>query len=153
LPKRKERLRAVFDTNVVVRHFIGYRKGQKENYNRRVFELWFIKNQIQLVVSPEIIEEFLETMRSVLAVSDESLKRWDGRFLKHRADVVSLGKRFTFSRDPRDNIFLAVADTGKADFLITNDRDLLDISDEDKRKLKFKIVTPKQFLDYWKTSS
>ncbi|HEY3139393.1 MAG TPA: putative toxin-antitoxin system toxin component, PIN family [Blastocatellia bacterium] len=153
MPKRKERLRAVFDTNVVVRHFIGYRKGQKENYNRRVFELWFIKNQIQLVVSPEIIEEFLETMRSVLAVSDESLKRWDGRFLKHRADVVSLGKRFTFSRDPRDNIFLAVADTGKADFLITNDRDLLDISDEDKRKLKFKIVTPKQFLDYWKTSS
>ena len=153
MPKRKERLRAVFDTNVVVRHFISYRKGQKENYNRRVFELWFIKNQIQLVVSPEIIEEFLETMRSVLAVSDESLKRWDGRFLKHRADVVSLGKRFTLSRDPRDNIFLAVADTGKADFLITNDRDLLDISDEDKRKLKFKIVAPKQFLDYWKTSS
>jgi len=35
------------------------------------------------------------------------------------------------------------------DYLITNDHDLLDISDQDKRKLKFQIVTPAQFLRQW----
>ncbi|HKP10516.1 MAG TPA: hypothetical protein VJZ91_00350 [Blastocatellia bacterium] len=33
--------------------------------------------------------------------------------------------------------------------LVTNDRDLLDISDQDKRKFKFQIVTPGQFLKQW----
>jgi predicted nucleic acid-binding protein len=63
--------------------------------------------------------------------------------------VVSLGRRFKLSRDPKDNIFLEVAAVGKADFLITNDRDLLEISGADRRKLKFKIVTPAQFIEEW----
>ncbi len=153
MPKRKARLRAVFDTNVVIRHFISYRRGNKRNFNRRVFELWFIKNQIQLVVSPEIVQEFLSAMGLVLGVPEVSLKKWERWFFTHRADVVSLGKRFAFSRDPKDNVFLAVAAGGKAEFLITNDRDLLEISEADKRKLRFKIVTPKQFLDYWQNPS
>jgi predicted nucleic acid-binding protein len=66
---------------------------------------------------------------------------------------VHLGTRHDFSRDPKDNKFLAAATAAKAKFLITHDRDLLDISDEDKRKLKFKIVTPQQFLDYWESLS
>ena len=52
------------------------------------------------------------------------------------------------SRDPADDMFIATAVASKAQFLITNDADLLDIADADKRKLKFKIITPKEFLDY-----
>lgn len=153
MPKRKERIRAVFDTNVVIRHFIGYSRGRKQAFNRNVFELWFIKSQIQLLVSPEIIEEYLEAMESILNIRQELLEKWRQRFSGHSADMVSAGKRYIFSRDSADNVFLNIAAAGKADFLITNDRDLLEIKEEDKRKLKFEIVTPKQFLERWETSS
>jgi predicted nucleic acid-binding protein len=41
---------------------------------------------------------------------------------------------------------LATALVGKADFLITNDKDLLDIAESDEKKFKFKIVTPTGFF-------
>ena len=153
MPKRKQRLRAVLDTNVIIRHFISYNRGGKQGFNRQVFELWLIKNQIQLIVSPEIVEEFLAAMNLVLSIPDDLLKQWEQRFFKHRVDVVSPGRRYSFSRDEKDNIFLEAAAAGKADFLITNDLDLLEISDANKRKLRFKIVTPEQFLEYWDTLS
>jgi predicted nucleic acid-binding protein len=43
-------------------------------------------------------------------------------------------------------MFIAAAKAAKAQFLVTNDRDLLEISEEDKRQLSFLIVTPRQFL-------
>ena len=48
-----------------------------------------------------------------------------------------------------DDIFIATAIAAKADYLITNDRDLLEISEADKHKLKFQIVTPQEFLKQW----
>jgi predicted nucleic acid-binding protein len=41
---------------------------------------------------------------------------------------------------------LATALVGKADFLITNDKDLLEIAEADKKKFKFRIVSPIEFL-------
>lgn len=55
-------------------------------------------------------------------------------------------KRYTESRDPDDNIFLSTARAGRADFLITNDRDLLDLPDVFQRTLPFIILTPQAFL-------
>ena len=52
----------------------------------------------------------------------------------------------TLSRDPKDNVFIATAIAAKAKFLVTNDRDLLDIDEAKKRTLRFKIVTPTEFL-------
>ena len=43
-------------------------------------------------------------------------------------------------------MFIATAIAAKAKFLVTNDRDLLDIADAEKRNLKFDIVKPEQFL-------
>lgn len=150
MPKRKDRLRAVFDTNLVIRYFISHRK-QRVSANRRVFELWWLRNQIQLVISPELIAEYLEIMRDFLDADAAYLNLWESRFLTYKADVVSPGKRFTLSRDPDDNIFLAIAAVGKADYLISNDRDLLDLSATDKRKLKFQIATPEEFIVYWES--
>ncbi len=52
----------------------------------------------------------------------------------------------TSSRDDDDNFVLATAIAGKAKFLITLDRDLLDISDLEKKKFKFEILKPADFL-------
>lgn len=60
--------------------------------------------------------------------------------------LVTPGPQPTESRDPDDNMMLAAAIAGKAKFLITNDRDLLDIPAAGRRKFRFQILTPKQFL-------
>jgi uncharacterized protein len=46
------------------------------------------------------------------------------------------------SRDPKDNKFLALAVSGKADYLITGDKDLLVL----KRVGAIPIVSPAEFL-------
>lgn len=149
MPKRKERIRVVLDTNVLIRHFISRARRGRSSFNRKVFELWFIENHIQLIVSSEIAGEYIATMATVLGIADDTLRKWQDRFLSHNADVVSPGKQYAFSRDPKDNIFLTIAAVGQADYLITNDRDLLEVADEDKRKLKFEIVTPAEFIRQW----
>ena len=145
MPTRKPRLRVVFDTNVVIRHFLSC-QHKRHSPSRHVFELWLVKSQLQLVVNPAIIEEFLAIMRELLGLPEELLKKWEQRFSSHHADKVVIRQRLALSRDPKDNVFLAVAAAGKADFLITNDFDLLEISEADKHQLKFQIVTPAQFL-------
>ncbi len=46
-------------------------------------------------------------------------------------------------RDPKDDNILACGLTAKADFIITRDKDLLDL----KEYVKIKIITPEQFLN------
>jgi putative PIN family toxin of toxin-antitoxin system len=135
----------VFDTNVVIRHFLSCQR-RRHSPSRRVFELWLVKSQLQLVVNPAIIEEFLTIMRELLGIPEELLKKWKHRFSSHHADEVAVRQRLALSRDPKDNVFLEVAAAGKVDFLITNDLDLLEINEADKRQLKFHILTPEQFL-------
>ena len=86
----------------------------------------------------------------VLGFDDKLLLRWQERFNNKRlSESFNVGLSLRISRDPNDDMFIAVAIAARAKFLITNDRDLLDISAEDKRKLKFQIVTPGQFLKQW----
>lgn len=59
---------------------------------------------------------------------------------------TKLGARPTESRDPDDNLVLATAIAGKAEYVVTNDRDLLDIPNSARKKFRFSIVTPSQLL-------
>lgn len=49
-------------------------------------------------------------------------------------------------RDPKDNFILELAQTCKADYIITRDKDLLDLPN--KRWKNTKIVKPEKFLSY-----
>jgi predicted nucleic acid-binding protein len=64
---------------------------------------------------------------------------------------VNLGARYTISRDPDDDVLLATAAAGTAQFLVTSDHDLLDIPAEQKKKFRFEILTPGAF--WYVTSS
>lgn len=50
-------------------------------------------------------------------------------------------------RDPDDQAFLDLAQAGAAAFLVTGDRDLLDLDDPLFRHLGFAIVSPARFLE------
>ncbi len=144
MPPRKKRITVVFDTNVLIAFYLS--KNSKSAV-KKIFNLWRNQRKLQLIVSDEIITEYLEILAR-LNVSEKQIGAFNERLEKRRTVTkVSLGKIPTESRDVDDNLVLATALVGKAGFLITNDKDLLDISEEDKKKFKFQIVTPIEFLD------
>jgi len=77
----------------------------------------------------------------------ETVAEWRQRFAEDkRCTMVRLGRRYTESRDPDDNLLLATALAGRADYLLTNDRDLLDLPMEFQAKLPFLILPPWAFI-------
>ncbi len=143
MPKRRGSISAVIDTNVFVRNFLT---RSRRSPNRLVIRSWLIERKFKLALSGEIREEYLRIFGEVLCFNSERLGSWKNRFGDKRiAKMVGVGAS-TLSRDPKDNVFIATATAAKAKFLVTTDRDLLDISEAKKRTLRFKIVTPTEFL-------
>jgi putative PIN family toxin of toxin-antitoxin system len=140
----------VADTNVFVRSF---KARSNNNPNRRIIRLWLLERRLQLVVSRELIAEYLSVFAEVLGMDADLIQEWRLRFVEDsRVTVVQLGHRYTESRDPDDDLLLATARAGKARCLLTNDRDLLELSDETRRALPFVIQEPQEFLEHWQTA-
>ena len=59
------------------------------------------------------------------------------------AKIVYPAKRVSVCRDPKDNMILNCCLAAKAEFLVTGDKDLLDIIN---LPFNLKIITPKEFL-------
>jgi putative PIN family toxin of toxin-antitoxin system len=141
---RKKRTPVVIDTNVFVRSF---KTRTNTNPNRRVVRLWLLEKQLQLIVSSELIDEYLDIFAEILGMDDETIAAWRVRFEEDgRSTLVNLARRYTASRDPDDNLLLATASAGAADCLLTNDLDLLELPVAFQRTLPFAIMTPRAFL-------
>jgi putative PIN family toxin of toxin-antitoxin system len=141
---RKQRIPVVLDTNVFVRAF---KSRTSASPNQRVVRLWLLAKQLQLIVCDALIDEYLGVFHQLLGMEEELIYQWQQRFAKDsRSTVVGLGRRYTESRDPDDSMLLDTATAGRAAYLITDDRDLLELPDAFRQTLKYQIVTPMQFL-------
>jgi putative PIN family toxin of toxin-antitoxin system len=139
---KKERLPVVLDTNVVIANYLS---TNPQSPNVITVRLWR-ERKLQLIVSDEITDEYIDVLNR-LGVSENLVANFTPSLDKSGTVThVNLGKRFTASRDPKDNPFLSTAAVGRAKFLVTSDSDWLDIPESAKRKFKFRIVTPKAFL-------
>lgn len=63
------------------------------------------------------------------------------------AKLVSPRKRLTLCRDEKDNMVLECCLEAKAEFLITGDKDLLELGDI---PFDLNILTPKEYVQYGK---
>jgi len=65
------------------------------------------------------------------------------------AKHISISTHVVLSRDAKDDHYLSLCKEAKADFLITGDKDLLSISQEElwKNGISCMIVTPQTFLE------
>ena len=143
MPPRKRRIPVVFDTNVIVGFYLSRAPGSA---NQQAFRLWRDQRKLQLVVSDEILREYLEVLTR-LGVSEPLVIRLEKRFARRKTVTnVRLGSRPKVSRDPDDNLMIATARSGKARFLVTNDQDLLDITAQEQARLRLEIVTPNELL-------
>lgn len=141
---RKQRIHVVLDTNVFVRNF---KSRSKSSANRKIIRLWLLEKRLQLVVSPEVVAEYLEIFAEILEMDLQTIQEWRKRFVDDpRVTTVKTGRPYKESRDPDDNVFLSAARAGNAKYLISNDRDLLDIPEPIQRTLPFLIVRPDEFL-------
>jgi uncharacterized protein len=143
VPPRKLRIPVVFDTNVLVGFYLS---RSPASATQQSFRLWRDQRRIQLIVSDEVLQEYLEVLAR-LAIPSPLIKRLEER-LTGRSTVthVRLGSRPNVSRDPDDNVMIATARSGKAQFVVTSDRDLLEILPAEQARLRLEVVTPQAFV-------
>lgn len=143
MPPRKRRIPVVFDTNVLVGFYLS---RSPTSANQQAFRLWRDQRRIQLIISDDVLREYLEVLAR-LTIPAPLIARLEERLIRRTTVThVSLGSRPNVSRDPDDNVMIATARSGKARFVVTNDRDLLEIHPAEQAKLRLKIVTPQEFV-------
>ncbi len=121
---------AVFDTNVFLQGILS-EGGPADDCLRLVFN-----RSIRLILTDAILSEVENVItRPTLVQKYAQLRTTRPKQLIEkiysRAIVVEPPKRiFTFERDPTDEIFINLALENKADYLVSRDRDLRDLSSD-----------------------
>ncbi|MEK7517796.1 MAG: putative toxin-antitoxin system toxin component, PIN family [Patescibacteria group bacterium] len=130
-------LKIVLDTNVFLSTFIYH------GMSKIILEL-VSKNKIKLYVSYDLKKEVLEKLKEFGV--DKQLASDAKLFLDTRGIFISPNAEVSACRDPKDNYILKLAETCKADYIITRDKDLLELSN--KRWKTTRIIKPEGFLIY-----
>ena len=119
-------LRAVLDTVVFVRALIN----PHSRCGRLLFEY---SDRYTIVISKPTAQELLEVIhRPELMAKYRSLaKIRPGRIIDvlSKAEAVQVDSAPPIVRDPKDDIFVATALAGRADYLVSEDNDLLILGD------------------------
>src|SRR5581483_10448964 len=114
----------VFDTVVFVRSLLNPRS----RWGRLVFEY---HDSYRLVVSTPVVGEMLDVLhRSGLQNKFSVLAGRDINWVLERigrAEIVEIEEIPSVSRDRNDDKFLATALAAQADYIVSEDRDLLDL--------------------------
>lgn len=117
MPKSPTKI--VVDTNLYISFLISNRLQD--------FVLALKRFEARLLVSENLIEETFTTavkpkFRGLITETDLlSLQNTFENF----GEIISTTSNFSLCRDPRDNFLLELAADGRADYLITGDKDLL----------------------------
>jgi uncharacterized protein len=115
-------MRVVLDTNVLVSALIG--EGKPAKFIQNV-----LKKQVELLISKPILDEFVDVIarpKFLDYVGEGEVKD----FLQLIVDVgavVDVKSRFNVIADRNDNSILATAYDGKADYIVSGDRHLLEL--------------------------
>ncbi len=138
-------IRAVFDTNVFISALFNPKRPPAQ-----LLEL-ALQGKIRLIVSPQLIEEIervltypkiKKLLKKRKAASEEVI---EGLSKTLQVALLTPGELSVAAiyDDPADDMVLACAVEGNADFIISGDKHLLNL----RNYQGIKIVTPAQFLE------
>jgi uncharacterized protein len=117
-------IRAVFDTVVVLRAYInpgsrwGHLLAQHADRYRLIVSPALVAEYLDVLLRPELIRRFA-TLADLDTASVFALLAW--------TEVVRPVTIPAICRDPKDDMILATAATGRAAYIVSEDRDLLDL--------------------------
>lgn len=129
----ENKIRVILDTNLWISYLISKRL-------KRIDQL-FEEDKIILVFSQELIEEFVEVAQRPKFskyFSQEDIEALLSQFNVY-GELIEVTSQVEECRDRKDNFLLALAKDGHSDFLITGDKDLLEIREFEGT----------QILEYW----
>ena len=127
-------VKVVLDTNIFVSALVFGGKPEK------VYRL-VLKRKIITYISLPIITEIIEVLTKKFNFNQIKLQQIE-RKIKKFFIVVNPSKVIDKVRDPDDNRVLEAAVEGNCDFIITGDKDLLDLG----KYKNIKILTAEKFL-------
>ena len=136
MPKSKP-LKLIIDTNLWVSFIISNKQS--------LLDPFLFTEEARLLFSTELFTEIQQT------ITKPRLKKYFGTnaldemlsTFEPYIDLIEVESIVTICRDPKDNFLLALAKDGKADYLLTGDKDLLEL----KKFAKTKIKTIIDFID------
>lgn len=134
-------MRVVFDTVVVVRALIN----PAGRWGRLIFERG---DSYITIVSPEILREMLDVINRPkllkrFAVTKDAPQMQILLSKLAGAVVVEPTQRINICRDPKDDKFLECAVEGRANYIVSEDKDLLDVEEH----AGVRIVSAMEFLE------
>jgi len=120
-------MRVVLDTVIFVRALIN----PHGKWGRLLFEL---SDRYVIVLSPEIIKEILSvlyrpSLRQRFPEMAEPARLKQILTILEEAEVVEPTKELSVCRDPHDDKFFECAVEGRAQYIVSEDRDILDIDE------------------------
>jgi putative PIN family toxin of toxin-antitoxin system len=129
-------MKIVLDTNVLASGIFWGGTPQK------IIEHWG-QGHIQVLASELVLDEYLRTIQklSLKLKRPDLFSSW-ALILPTKISLVSVKKTFKLCRDPKDDMFIGCAVSGRAKYIVSGDRDLLVL----EQAMGVKIVTPNHFL-------
>jgi putative PIN family toxin of toxin-antitoxin system len=136
-------VRAVLDTNVSLRGFFRATSAP----GRVIAAL--VDNRLTLVSSEPLLAELQDVLsrpkvRSKYGATQEDADEFIA-LLRDQADMVSITGASQGCRDPKDDAFIETALAGRADVIVSEDRDLLDMT-ASGQLVGVRVLTALQFL-------
>ncbi len=129
-------MRVVFDTNIFISAFVI-----PESLAEKAI-LKIIEAEDSLLISRDIIKEVLSVLSSKFGRDREALSHV-AVTLSELAELVKPGGWVKILRDEPDNRILECAIYGKADLLVTGDKEMLQL----KEHKGVKIISLKEYLE------
>jgi putative PIN family toxin of toxin-antitoxin system len=130
--------RFVFDTNVIVSALLTKKSVARDSLDKA-------RGLGEILLSLEVVEELYDVLGRPAFdryIDEEDRIRFLNLLVKE-STLVDVTARIRECRDPKDDKFLELAVSGKADFIISGDGDLQVLNPF----RKIKIVSPREFLD------
>ena len=138
--------RATFDTNIFVRALI-----QKENLANHLISLW-LEGRFVLVLSQAIVAEIQGVLLRPTLMRELQYTRTEAMRLINllpQASIVEITTSSELCRDPQDDKFVDCAISGRVQFLVSTDNDLIDDAELRRALFEFgvEVVEPPDFLE------
>lgn len=117
-----KRNKIIIDTNLWISYLIskGFKRLDKQIFSEKA----------ELIFSQELIDEFIEvTKRPKFAkyFDIEDIIKLLEKFDEYGI-LIEVSSKIDICRDPKDNFLLSLSEDSEADFIITGDKDLLDLN-------------------------
>lgn len=136
-----------------------FRAASRPNRVRRIFEL-VQEGEVTLCMSQEVLAEIREVLNrpehqaKFPALTPTAVDAFLAHYLRFAAWFSDVPEAFRLERDPKDSKYVNLALAAEAPYLVTTDRDLLDLMDQStdtgsafvKRFPTLRILDPMEFL-------